>query len=304
MNSYGLVTFDDGGGWHKPGLLVDQHVLDLAQYFSLPPRADMIDLFAQWSEIEKELPIAAKAAAASGVPLEEVTIHAPVERPLAIYCAGANYRDHVDNMARARGIPTEPDPHDRGLRPWHFLKSGRTVCGPNAAINLECANLDWEAEIAAVIGLQARNVSERNALDHVAGYMIANDLSARDRMVRENGEPGSTFYYDWAAHKSFEQSCPLGPIILPASNVGNPQNIDIQLWVNSELKQNSNSRHMLFSIAEQIAHISTYVTLHPGDIVLTGTPAGVGAETGTFLKKGDTVRTRITGMGEQNLSIV
>lgn len=303
MNSYGLVTFDDGG-WHKPGLLVDKYVLDLAQYFSLPPRADMIDLFAQWSEIEKKLPTAAKAAPVKGVSLEELSIHAPVERPLAIYCAGANYRDHVDNMARAREIPTEPDPHDQGLRPWHFLKSGRTVCGPNAEIKLECANLDWEAEIAAVIGRQARNVSEADALEHVAGYMIANDLSARDRMVRENGEPGSTFYYDWTAHKSFENSCPLGPFILPASHAGDPQNIDIQLWVNSELKQNSNSRSMLFSIAEQISHISTYVTLHPGDIVLTGTPAGVGAETGTFLKKGDTIRTRIAGMGEQKLSIV
>lgn len=298
---YWLATFDAGAG-SRPGLVVGGHVADLTRRLDLPPRASLMDVLELWDEIRGALP--GIAAEEGDAPLSEVVLKAPIERPLAIYCAGANYRDHVDNMARARGIETEPDPHEAGLDPWHFIKTGRTVAGPDAEIPLECEHLDWEAEIAAVIGTRGRNIALSDALDHVAGYMIANDLSARDRMARRNGIPGTTFFYNWIGHKSFENSCPTGPYILPAEFVPDPQDMDIQLSINGTVRQDSNSRHMMFSVAEQIAHLSTYVTLHPGDIILTGTPGGVGAETGDKLRRGDEIRLTIEGLGEQRTRIV
>ncbi|MCO5160207.1 MAG: fumarylacetoacetate hydrolase family protein [Mesorhizobium sp.] len=303
MTRHWLATFDAGQG-SRPGLVVADKIVDIGPTLGLPPRADMMDVLERWKTNRGRLSALADDASANWLSLADVTLKAPIERPLAIYCAGANYRDHVDNMARARGVPTEPDPHEAGLDPWHFLKSGRTIAGPEANVVLDCERLDWEAELAAVIGEPARHVSVAEALNHVAGYMIANDLSARDRMARRNGTPGTTFYYDWIGHKSFEGSCPIGPYILPADFVADPQDVGIKLWVNDRLRQDSNTCHMLFSIAEQIARLSTYVTLHPGDIILTGTPGGVGAETGESLCRGDVVRIAIEEMGEQRITIV
>lgn len=300
---YWLSTFDAGEG-SRPGLIANDRIVDLSAVLELPQRADLMDVLERWENVRAALAQIAAQIGETGRPLSEVTLKAPLERPLAVYCAGANYRDHVDNMARARGVDTEPDPHEAGMDPWHFLKSGRTIAGPDAEVALDCERLDWEAEIAAVIGKPARNVSEADALKHVAGYMIANDLSARDRMARRNGIAGTTFYYNWIGHKSFENSCPTGPYILPAEFVADPQDLEIKLWVNEKLRQDSNSRHMMFTIAEQVAHLSTYITLHPGDIILTGTPGGVGAESGDRLTRGDEVRIAIEGLGEQRTRIV
>jgi 2-keto-4-pentenoate hydratase/2-oxohepta-3-ene-1,7-dioic acid hydratase in catechol pathway len=138
--------------------------------------------------------------------------------------------------------------------------------------------VDWEVELVAVIGRAAKNVPEDKALDYVAGYTAANDLSARDRGRRANISDTSPFKADWTKHKTFDGSCPLGPWIVPASDIGDPQNLGLKLWVNDVLKQDSNSKDMIFNLAEQIAQLSSGMTLHPGDLVLTGTPAGsVGA---------------------------
>ncbi len=158
-------------------------------------------------------------------------------------------------------------------------------------------NVDWEIELAAVIGRPARNVPLERALDHVAGYTIANDLSARDAGRRGPVPDLSPFKWDWTSHKSFEGSCPLGPWIVPAAAIGDPQALGLKLWVNDVLKQDSNTGKMIFTTAEQIAHLSTRITLHPGDLVLTGTPAGVGAGRGEFLKAGDVVKLSIEKIG-------
>jgi 2-keto-4-pentenoate hydratase/2-oxohepta-3-ene-1,7-dioic acid hydratase in catechol pathway len=136
------------------------------------------------------------------------------------------------------------------------------------------------------------------ALSYVAGYTVANDLSARDRGRRPGIEDTSFFKMDWSKHKSFDGSCPLGPWIVPAGEIADPQNLAMKLWVNDTLKQDSNSSKMLFSLAEQIEQLSINMTLYPGDLILTGTPAGTGAESGEFLKNGDVVKVWIEGIGE------
>jgi 2-keto-4-pentenoate hydratase/2-oxohepta-3-ene-1,7-dioic acid hydratase in catechol pathway len=230
---------------------------------------------------------------------------APLQ-PLTIFCAGANYADHAAAMARRLGMPEPADPHEQGLKPWHFIKAAGTVTGPGAAIKASdySKELDWEIELAAVIGRPCKDVPKAKALAYVAGYTASNDLSARDRGRRPGIEPTSFFKMDWSKHKSFDGSCPIGPWITPASDIDDPQDLDLKLWVNGELKQDSNTRKMLFSLAEQIEQLSINLTLHPGDMILTGTPAGTGAESGEFLKAGDVVKVWIEGIGEFSSKIV
>lgn len=158
--------------------------------------------------------------------------------------------------------------------------------------------VDWEIELAAVIGKTAKDVPVEKALDCVAGYTIANDLSARDAMRREKNPPGSPFHYDWMSQKCFDGACPLGPWIVPAAQIEDPHKLALKLWVNDELMQDSDTGKMIFDTAEQIAMLSSRATLHPGDTVLTGTPAGVGMGRRRFLKSGDVVKLYIEHIGE------
>jgi len=279
-----LVNFSLGNGAPRAGLLVGSQVFEA-------PRATVQELF-QLSSIPKPV--------SGGVPVAEVTLHAPLLYPGAIYCAGANYADHVAEMARAHNLPLPPDPRTLGLKPWFFMKPPRAcVVGPRSRVARPRGSqkLDWEAELVAVIGKAARNVPVEKALDYVAGYSIADDLSARDLSRRSALPPGNPFHFDWTAHKGFEGSCPLGPWITPAAEVPDPQALAIRLWVNGVLKQDSNTSRMIFSTAEQVAHLSSLATLHPGDLVLTGTPAGVGAGRNEFLQPGDRVEIEIEGLG-------
>jgi 2-keto-4-pentenoate hydratase/2-oxohepta-3-ene-1,7-dioic acid hydratase in catechol pathway len=157
--------------------------------------------------------------------------------------------------------------------------------------------VDWEAELTAVIGRPARNVPVETALTYVAGYTVANDLSARDLTKRTPVPDSSPFKFDWLGQKNFDDACPLGPWIVPAEDISDPQNLAIKLWVNETIKQDSHTAKMIFSLAEQIAHISSRLTLHPGDLILTGTPSGVGLARKEFLKAGDVVRVWVEGVG-------
>jgi 2-keto-4-pentenoate hydratase/2-oxohepta-3-ene-1,7-dioic acid hydratase in catechol pathway len=203
-------------------------------------------------------------------------------------------------MARAQNIAPEPDPHSVGLKAWHFLKLARCIAAPDEVIALprRSNKVDWEAELALVIGKTAKDVAVADALQYVAGYTIANDLSARDLGRRAQVPDQSPFKYDWVAHKCFDRSCPLGPWIVPSDQIPDPQDLRIQLWLNDVLKQDSHTSQMIFSIAEQISHLSEKITLEPGDLILTGTPAGVGTPRGEFLKPGDIVRIHIAEIGE------
>jgi 2-keto-4-pentenoate hydratase/2-oxohepta-3-ene-1,7-dioic acid hydratase in catechol pathway len=190
---------------------------------------------------------------------------------------------------------------DLGEKPWHFVKTSKSsVVGPGANVRLPAYSqkVDWEVELAAVIGRTAKDVPVDEALDCVAGYTIANDLSARDAMKRDKNPATSPFHFDWVSQKCFDGACPLGPWIVPAGDVPDPQRLALKLWVSGELMQDSHTSKMIFNTAEQIAMLSSRVTLHPGDLVLTGTPAGVGMGRQRFLRAGDTVKLWIEGIGE------
>jgi len=239
-------------------------------------------------------------AKAKSRPLARTKLLAPVRFPSAIYCAGSNYADHANEMAARDNRPPPPDPHTLGLKAWHFIKAARAITDPGTRVKISgyCEQMDWEIELAAVIGRTAKDVPQDKALSYVAGYTIANDLSARDRGKRANMPDASPFKWDWTKHKTFDGSCPLGPWIVPASDIGDPQQLGLKLWVNGVLKQDSNTSEMIFTLAEQIEQLSAGMTLHPGDIILTGTPAGVGAGRGEFLKAGDVVKLWIEKIGE------
>jgi 2-keto-4-pentenoate hydratase/2-oxohepta-3-ene-1,7-dioic acid hydratase in catechol pathway len=232
--------------------------------------------------------------------VDGIVLLAPIPLPQTILCAGANYADHAAEMARAHNRPPPVDPHELGLRSWHFIKLGRCVTGPGATITLprHSKKVDWEVELAVIIGKVARNVSEADALDYVAGYTVANDLSARDLGRRDKMPDNSSFKNDWVSHKCFDGACPLGPYIALARDIPNPHTLKIGLDVNGVEKQNSNTSELIFNVNEQIADITGRMTLYPGDIILTGTPAGVGNGRGEFLKAGDVVRGYVEGIGE------
>lgn len=304
--SYKLLSYFAGKNDVRAGILVGDQVYDAAKTGGNASYVAVIDVLNDWKNARKALGEAAKRIAsgksrAKGQPLKKTKLAAPVPAPGVVFCAGANYKDHADNMARRLGREPDPDPHTLGLNPWHFQKAPRScTTGPGASVKLPsyAKNVDWELELAAVIGLPCRNVPVEKALNYVAGYTIANDLSARDLTRRPHIPDNSGFKYDWVGQKIFEGSCPMGPWIAPAAEIRDPQQLDMKLWVDGELMQDSNTRVMIFSTAEQIAHLSKCITLHPGDVILTGTCAGTGAERGVFLKSGQTLKLWIQDIGE------
>jgi 2-keto-4-pentenoate hydratase/2-oxohepta-3-ene-1,7-dioic acid hydratase in catechol pathway len=303
--SYRLLSFKSGAE-PRAGLLIGEQVYDAARVTGKAEWSSVLGALQDWPKAHREFSAFAKRVAsgkskAKGLLLARAKLLAPVLYPGNIYCAGANYTDHMAEMARAQGKEPGPTMKDLGEKPWHFVKTSRSsVVGPGAKVRLPAYSqkVDWEVELAAVIGKTAKDVPADKALDCVAGWTIANDLSARDAMKRDKNPPTSPFHYDWVSQKCFEGSCPLGPWIVPASDIGDPHRLGIRLWVNGELMQDSNTSKLIFDTAEQIAMLSSRVTLHPGDLVLTGTPAGVGMGRGRFLKSGDTVKLWIESIGE------
>ena len=299
---YKLATYKSSEG-PRAGIIIGEDVFDAAKLTGKAAYATVIGVLEDWKAADALIRKAVAGAAKSRAkrqPLKKTKLLAPVRFPSAIYCAGANYADHAAAMAAREGNPPPADPHDQGLKPWHFLKAARTITDPGATVKISgyANSMDWEIELCAVIGRPAKDVTKEKALSYVAGYTVSNDLSARDRGRRPPVPATSPFKMDWTKHKTFEGSCPLGPWIVPASDIGDPQNLELKLWVNGELKQDSNTSKMLFNLAEQIEQLSVNMTLHPGDLVLTGTPSGTGAESGTFLKPGDTVKLWIEKIGE------
>jgi 2-keto-4-pentenoate hydratase/2-oxohepta-3-ene-1,7-dioic acid hydratase in catechol pathway len=299
MASFKLATYQAAAG-PRAGVLIDDRVLDAATLAGRPAYATMLGILDDWDAAQDAIEAAAARGGADDArPLDGTKLLAPVLWPSAIYCAGANYGDHMAEMARVQNIAPEPDPRSRGLKPWHFIKASRSIIESGAIVKLPAYSqmVDWEAELAAVIGRRARNVAPERALDHVAGYTVANDLSARDAGRRPHISDTSPFKFDWVGQKSFDGACPLGPWLVPARQIADPQKLGIKLWVNDAIKQDSNTSQMIFSLAEQIAYLSTRITLHPGDLILTGTPAGVGMARKEFLQAGDVVKVWVENVG-------
>jgi 2-keto-4-pentenoate hydratase/2-oxohepta-3-ene-1,7-dioic acid hydratase in catechol pathway len=297
MEGYKLLTYASKHG-PRSGLMVNDSVYDVETLTGSPSDSSVLSLLESWETAEGRLGAAADVAKSIGKPIVSPTLRAPVLYPPAIYCAGANYKDHAEEMARMFNRPVEPDPHTKGLKCFFFMKTGRAVTDPGATINISdySKTMDWEIELAVVIGRKATLVSEKNALDYVAGYTVANDLSARD-FGRRDVIDTSPFRTDWLSSKNFDQSCPLGPWIIPARQIGDPHNLAMNLTINGVTKQESNTGRMIYNINEQIAHLSARITLYPGDVILTGTPAGVGVARNEFLKPGDRVECSIERIG-------
>lgn len=226
------------------------------------------------------------ADAPVGRPLSEVHLRAPF-RPGKTIGVGLNYVEHVEESSRTLDTSKAlPD------KPVLFAMPGTAITGPGQPI-LHNADLtqqmDWECELAVVIGKAAYRVREEDALDYVFGYSILNDISARD--LRRSGL--------WFFSKGQDSYAPFGPAVVTAEEIPDPQALDLSLRVNGEVKQKSNTRHMLFNVAQLIADISSGITLEPGDVIATGTPSGVGAGMvpQQFLKPGDVVEATVEGIG-------
>ncbi|WP_156722170.1 fumarylacetoacetate hydrolase family protein [Streptomyces apocyni] len=218
--------------------------------------------------------------------LDAVSLNAPL-RPGKIIGVGLNYVEHVEESSRSLDTDKELPP-----RPVLFSKPATAVTGPGQPILHNgdlTAQLDWECELAVVIGRTARRVSEEDALSYVFGYSIVNDISARDQ--RRSGQ--------WFFSKGQDSYAPFGPAVVTADDVPDPMALDLSLRVNGVTKQKSNTRHMLFPIARLIADITSGVTLEPGDVIATGSPSGVGAGMvpPEFLTPGDTVEATVEGIG-------
>jgi 2-keto-4-pentenoate hydratase/2-oxohepta-3-ene-1,7-dioic acid hydratase in catechol pathway len=297
MTGYKLATLQTPDG-PRAAIVVDDTAYDAALVTGVDQYCSVQNILDDWDRSHEKLEIASGDPKGSGAPVARVKLLAPIPRPSVIYCAGANYHDHAEEMAKVTGQPAG-DPRANGAQPWFFMKSPHSVVPTDATVHVTSYGraIDWEAELAIIIGRKTRNVSVENALRHVAGYTCGNDLSARDQGFRLSLPDGSPFRADWTRHKSFEGACPMGPWIVPASYVSDPMNLPIRLWVNDELKQDSRSDQMIFSAAEQISYLSDAITLHPGDVIMTGTPAGVGASRREFLKAGDVVRMEIGEIG-------
>jgi len=220
---------------------------------------------------------------------DKVRLLPPVPRPEKIICIGLNYADHARETGKE--APAEPVVFNK-------LQPALRAAGDPIVLPRLSSKVDYEAELVVGIGARGRHIPKEKALEDVAGYTCGNDLSARDRGRRPHVADTSPFKADWVAHKSFDGSCPLGPWIVPASDIKDPQNLAMKLWVNDTIKQDSNTGRMIYTLAEQIAHLSSRLTLHPGDLIMTGTPAGVGAGRGEYLKAGDVVKIWIEGIGE------
>ena len=258
----------------------------------LPGMAQVMDLYRDWPASLAALDLATLDPADRIAPSKRL---APLLYPGKILCAGANYYDHLAEMGM-------PGARKEDQRLFFFMKPPRNaVVGEGETVRMPIGTqaFDWEVELAAIIGTTARNVSVENAMQHVAGWTVAIDFSARDH----NRAPETFYKLDWVAGKANDTCCPLGPRIVPTAALTDPQNTKLTLDVNGVRKQDGRTTEMIFSIAEQISIASRIMTLDPGDVLLTGTPAGVGVPKGTFLAVGDRVDAAVEGIGQLSVRI-
>ncbi len=249
---------------------------------------DLAAVLERWLELA---PALRRWAPADGVPLPDARVLAPLRSPRKLICAGANYSDHLREM----GI-TELPP---GLEPYFFLLPPTSIVGPGDHVVIPAdpaARVDWEAELAVVIGAPGRDIPVDRALEHVAGYMIVNDVTARGYHGRRS-PLAPPFAYDWLAAKGVDTFSPLGPGLTPSWFVDDPQALTIRLWRNGELEQHGSTADMIFPVARLVAAASETMTLEAGDVIATGTPAGVGVAQGKALADGDVLRVEIAPLG-------
>lgn len=256
---------------------------------------DLMSVLRRWAEVEPLL--RAWTPNADDV-VPDALLVAPLTHPAKILCAGANYYGHLAEMGIA-APETPPEPF------FFFKPPTTTVIGPGAAIPLPVGDtrVDWEAELGVVIADRCRDLGPGDVAAHVAGYLLANDISARSRLNRPDAV-APPFGFDWVGSKAQDGFCPIGPGLVPAWLVGDTTDLAVRLLVNGVVKQDSSTADMISPVVDLIAAVSRMVTLEPGDIVLTGTPAGVGLPRGEFLAHGDEVVVEIDRVGRLVNSVV
>ncbi len=228
------------------------------------------------------------------VPVDEVELLVPIAHPRKILLLAGNYAEHI---AECGGIAAER----QEMFPYVFMKPPTTMTHPGDPVvlpRISPDHVDWECELGVVIGRIFRDVDEGEALEYVAGYTVVNDIS--DRMFKPNPRRKSRErdrFFDWLHGKWHDTFCPIGPCIVSADAVPDPQALAIRLLVNDEVKQEASTAEMIFPVAAIVSFLSRFVTLEPGDIISTGTPSGVGSASGTYLQPGDVVRATIAGIG-------
>jgi 2-keto-4-pentenoate hydratase/2-oxohepta-3-ene-1,7-dioic acid hydratase in catechol pathway len=307
---FALLNFAEGEA-AVPGIKVGEHVLpvgaalDASGQSGTFPTGSTKEILAHWPKAEPVLGAIADAFSGNGTgglravakPLASVRLLAPILYPDAIFCAFANYTDHMKEMSGR-----EP-PDKTKVKPLFFIKlAAHSVIGPEETIKLPAYSqqVDWEAELAVVIGRPARNVTVAQAMDYVAGYTILNDLSLRDQGNRSDWNVKT----DFLSGKSFDTGAPMGPWIVPARQVPDVYNLSLKQWVSTKLMQDSTTAYMHFTIAEQIAYLAQKFTLRPGDVIATGSPAGNGRPLGIFLKPGQELTVEIEKVGRLHNPIV
>lgn len=272
-------------------------------------------LLEDWdSNFEGLLAMAEFAAAGTvpdGVEIDEASVRylPPVHSPGKMIYAAANYGDHIREMLNAGTAQNDNerssmlDRDKARIRPYSFLKAPSALCGARDDIvaPLDCSKIDWEVELAMAVGRRAKRISANDAMDCIAGFMTTNDVSARDWNMRDDWP---TLRTDWLGGKSHDTFAPMGPYFVPRAFVPDHMNLRLTLKVNGETKQDGNTAEMVFSPEEQIEFASEMITLEPGDILSTGTPAGVGHGAGTYLQPGDVVETEVEGLGAMRNTVV
>lgn len=277
-----FVRYEVNGRSSQVGLVQENHVYDLSAI--IPAMQAAIALSADGLAIVQQ-----HAATVNGIPLADVKLLAPLLPRRNIMCLGLNYAEHANESLTALGQNVSlPE------LPIVFTKATTAVSGPTDPIPFDpqvSDKIDWEVELAVIIGKEGKNILAEQAMEYVFGYTVLNDISARD--LQRQGK-------QYFKGKSLDGSCPMGPWIVTADEVPNPHDLNIRCLVNNVEKQASNTRHMIFDIPATIAYLSRGMTLLPGDIIATGTPDGVGfARTPPeFLHPGDVVTSIVEGIGE------
>ena len=292
MSWFALATYR-AAKTEAPAIVIDNKLYDARQ--ALPN--GIAGAIADWSKAHaavRHLGEQARAGKLAAVAEGAKALTAPI-RPMRIFCAASNYIEHAKEMGSVLAAKSQS-------KPYMFLKLQDTVVGPGDDIVKppETSKLDWEVELGAVIGRQARRIGVAEALDYVAGYTVVNDISARDLNTRTD----YPFKFDWFQGKAWDTFAPLGPWIVPAWLIPDPQALGLKLTVNGEEMQKDSTKNMIWNVREQISYLSQILTLRPGDVIATGTPTGVGMGRGVFLKHGDRVEASVENIGTLSNRVV
>ena len=311
--AFKLGTFSKAGGKPFAAIVLDDTAIELAAAQdtwraagrrALSTTASIQGLLDDWDAnfavLQEIVAFLDKEGAKPGaVPVTSLTALPPVGRPGKMFYAAQNFQEHVDEMIRA-GMTPASGPKFTGekstSKPYLFLKAPSCLAGANDDIEIPrgCKKIDWEAEIACAIGRRGKHIKAARALDHVAGFMTTNDVSARDLQIRAD-RPG--LRSDWLNGKSHDKFAPMGPYLTPRAFVTDHMKLFIRLTVNGAVKQNGNTSQFIFTPEEQIEYASDILSLECGDIFVCGTCGGVGQGTNTFLNAGDVMETEVEGLG-------